>query len=66
MSPAFKQLILSGLSCVVMVAISGCGGGESAPEAGVLSPSKKQAPGGAVDSKTGTAAPAGGAAAEKK
>lgn len=66
MSSAFKQLILSALSCAVMVAVSGCAGGESAPEAGVLSPTKKQTPGEAIDTKSGNAVDAGGAAAEKK
>ncbi|MFM1803041.1 MAG: hypothetical protein RJA81_2393 [Planctomycetota bacterium] len=63
-----SNIVRSILFSALMFSFLGCGGGgESAPEAGVLDPGKKTAPGGPVDAKTGKAvdAPAGAGEAAK-
>lgn len=58
MSSLLKNLVLSLTACFVLGLVSGCGGGESAPPAGVLDPGKKQSPTDSIDPKTGKAAEA--------
>ena len=53
MSTLLKNLVLSFTACFVLVLVSGCGGGESAPATGVLDPGKKPSSAGQVDPKSG-------------